>query len=93
MSPDAPSARSFQQSLNDRVKSLARERGVPEQELHRQFLLQRLLARVFGSDSGAWVLKRRCWAVGPASSCSPQPGHRSEPSGSRPGRRTGGRDA
>jgi hypothetical protein len=35
--------------------------GVPEQELHRQFLAQRLLARVFGSDS-----KRACSKGGPA---------------------------
>lgn len=57
MSTPAGSATAFRRSLNDRLRTAARSRGVSAQQLQRQFLLQRFLARVFDVPGGPWVLK------------------------------------
>ncbi|MFN0281760.1 MAG: nucleotidyl transferase AbiEii/AbiGii toxin family protein [Kineosporiaceae bacterium] len=57
MSTPAGSATAFRRSLNDRIRAAARGRGVSAQQLQRQFLLQRFLARVFDVPDGPWVLK------------------------------------
>jgi hypothetical protein len=50
------SAVAFRRGVVDRLRAAARERGRPPGELHREFLLQRFLARIFAQPS-AWVLK------------------------------------
>ena len=57
MSTLAGSTAAFRRSLNDRIRATARARGVSAQQLQRQFLLQRFLARVFDVPDGPWVLK------------------------------------
>lgn len=53
--PATPAA--FRRSLNDRIKQAAKTGHRRPQQLQRQFLLQRLLARVFADPEGPWVLK------------------------------------
>ncbi len=57
MNSPAGSVTAFRRSLNDRIRVAARGRGVSAQQLQRQFLLQRFLARVFDMPDGPWVLK------------------------------------
>jgi Nucleotidyl transferase AbiEii toxin, Type IV TA system len=57
MSSLGDSTAAFRRSLNDRIRAAARARGVSAQQLQRQFLLQRFLARVFDVPDGPWVLK------------------------------------
>jgi Nucleotidyl transferase AbiEii toxin, Type IV TA system len=51
------SPQAFRRSLSDRIKREAKDRGRNPQQLQRQFLMQRLLARVFAEPAGPWVLK------------------------------------
>lgn len=57
MTTPAGGAAAFRRSLSDRIRVAARSRGVSAQQLQRQFLLQRFLARVFDVPDGPWVLK------------------------------------
>ena len=48
----------LRQGVTDRLRQLARDRpGLQPADLHRQFAYDRLLARVFGAEPEAWVLK------------------------------------
>ncbi len=51
------SAREFRLSANAHMKRIAKELGRPPQEVNREFVLQRFLARVFSKPDAAWVLK------------------------------------
>lgn len=51
----APAA--FATSVRDRLKVEAKRRGRPFNELEREFVLQRFLARVFADSASPWVLK------------------------------------
>jgi len=44
-------------AIADRLRPLARERGVELSSLQRQFAYDRLLSRVFRSEPDRWVLK------------------------------------
>jgi hypothetical protein len=44
-------------AIADRLRPLARDRGVELSSLQRQFAYDRLLCRIFGADPGRWVLK------------------------------------
>jgi hypothetical protein len=58
MSPSQYSdPRAFRLAITDRLRPLARERGVELTDLLRQFAYDRLLCRVFTSDPERWVLK------------------------------------
>jgi hypothetical protein len=52
-----PDPMAFRRSLADRIKRTADVTGRTTQQLQRQFLLQRFLARVFAEPAGPWVLK------------------------------------
>jgi Nucleotidyl transferase AbiEii toxin, Type IV TA system len=52
-----PSAQAFRRSLNDRIRERAKVGARNTQQLHREFLLQRFLARVFAAPGGSWILK------------------------------------
>jgi len=47
----------FRRAVEDRLKREAKNRSRPVNELRREFLLQRFLARVFHDPNGPWVLK------------------------------------
>jgi len=51
------SPNAFRRSLSDRIKREAKNRRHTHQQLQRQFLIQRFLARVFANPTGSWVLK------------------------------------
>ncbi|MGW6278811.1 nucleotidyl transferase AbiEii/AbiGii toxin family protein [Kribbella sp. NPDC055071] len=51
------SAREFRASANAHMKKLAKDLGRPPQEINREFVLQRFLARVFHNPGAPWVLK------------------------------------
>lgn len=55
MTSSSPQA--FRRSLGDRIKRKAQGGSRNPQQLQRQFLLQRFLARVFAEPTGSWVLK------------------------------------
>ncbi len=60
MTPSAPGALSgqaFRRSLSDRIKSQARTGPRNAPQLHREFLMQRFLTRVFADADGPWILK------------------------------------
>ncbi|MGA7704824.1 MAG: nucleotidyl transferase AbiEii/AbiGii toxin family protein [Solirubrobacteraceae bacterium] len=58
MSPSQYSdPRAFRLAVTDRLRPLARDRGVELTDLLRQFAYDRLLCRVFTSDPERWVLK------------------------------------
>ncbi|RMB77129.1 hypothetical protein AYK61_12160 [Rhodococcus sp. SBT000017] len=50
-------AAAFQRSLKDRLKTESKLRGRPYEYLHREFYLQRFLARIFSQPEGRWLLK------------------------------------
>lgn len=53
-----PDPSAFRQAVTDRLRQLARDRpGAQLSDLQRQFAYDRLLARVFGAEPEAWVLK------------------------------------
>ncbi len=53
-----PTAKDFRQAITQRIKTQAARNGRPANELRREFLYQRFLARVFHPSSGdQWVLK------------------------------------
>jgi predicted nucleotidyltransferase component of viral defense system len=49
--------RAMRNAIADRLRPLARERGVELSSLQRQFAYDRLLSRVFRADPARWVLK------------------------------------
>ncbi len=49
--------RAMRNAIADRLRPLARDRGVELSSLQRQFAYDRLLSRVFRADSARWVLK------------------------------------
>jgi len=49
--------RAFRLAVTDRLRPLARDRGIELTDLLRQFAYDRLLCRVFTSDPERWVLK------------------------------------
>ena len=51
------SAREFRVSANAHMKRVAKDSGRPTQEINREFVLQRFLARVFHKAGAPWVLK------------------------------------
>ncbi|MCF6733699.1 nucleotidyl transferase AbiEii/AbiGii toxin family protein [Blastococcus sp. KM273129] len=53
--PKSPTA--FKTSLRDRLKTRAKSTGRPFNELEREYLLQRFLARVFADPDSPWILK------------------------------------
>lgn len=53
--PETPTA--FKTSLRDRLKARAKSSGRPFNELEREYLLQRFLARVFADPDSPWILK------------------------------------
>lgn len=50
-------ANAFRRALEDRLKTEARARNRPLEELRREFLFQRFLALVFSAPDRQWVLK------------------------------------
>src|SRR6266508_2117250 len=52
---DSPEA--FRRAVATRLQAEARRRDRPPQQLRREFLFQRFLARVFRVDASPWVLK------------------------------------
>ena len=50
-------ALAFKASLEDRLKRVAAERGVPVNALRLKLVIERLLARLFASPEPAWLLK------------------------------------
>jgi predicted nucleotidyltransferase component of viral defense system len=57
MSTPSLSAAAFRASVRDRLKTEAKKRGRPVNELQREFVLQRFLSRVFAAPEDQWVLK------------------------------------
>lgn len=53
--PKTPTA--FKASVRDRLKTRAKSTGRPFNELEREYLLQRFLARVFADPESPWILK------------------------------------
>jgi hypothetical protein len=53
--PKTPTA--FKTSVRDRLKTRAKATGRPVNELEREYLLQRFLARVFSDPDSLWILK------------------------------------
>jgi predicted nucleotidyltransferase component of viral defense system len=51
------SAREFRVSANAHMKKIAKESGRPTQEINREFVMQRFLARIFTKPDAPWVLK------------------------------------
>jgi predicted nucleotidyltransferase component of viral defense system len=51
------SAREFRVSANAHMKRVARGSGRPTQEVNREFVMQRFLARIFREPDAPWVLK------------------------------------
>ncbi|TCN40228.1 nucleotidyltransferase AbiEii toxin of type IV toxin-antitoxin system [Kribbella orskensis] len=51
------SAREFRVSANARMKKVAKDAGRPTQEINREFVMQRFLARIFREPDAPWVLK------------------------------------
>lgn len=51
------SAREFRIGVNAQMKRVARQLDRPPQEINREFVLQRFLARVFSKPDAGWVLK------------------------------------
>jgi hypothetical protein len=49
--------RAMRNAIADRLRPLARERGIQLSSLQRQFAYDRLLSRVFRADAARWVLK------------------------------------
>lgn len=49
--------RAMRNAIADRLRPLARDRGVELSSLQRQFAYDRLLSRVFRTDPNRWVLK------------------------------------
>lgn len=49
--------RALRFAIADRLRPLAKDRGIPLARLQRQFAYDRLLCRVFASDPKRWVLK------------------------------------
>ncbi len=59
MSPDTPrygTSTAFLRALNHRLRDAARASGRPAEELRREFLTHRFLARVFARPDSKWVL-------------------------------------
>ncbi|MFD4433798.1 nucleotidyl transferase AbiEii/AbiGii toxin family protein, partial [Nocardia sp. NPDC058497] len=52
-----PNDRGFQSAINERIRDRARDLKRPTAELHREFFMQRMLARVFLEPAGHWILK------------------------------------
>jgi hypothetical protein len=46
----------FRRSVSDRLRTQAAARGRPANELRREFVLQRFLARVFAEPDSGWIL-------------------------------------
>jgi len=57
MSAPRRSAAAFRAALKDRLKAAASGLRRPYNELEREFVLQRFLARVFAAETSPWVLK------------------------------------
>jgi hypothetical protein len=51
------SAQAFGAALTDRFKRLGADTGQTASQLRRQFAYDRLLARLFATDSSGWILK------------------------------------
>jgi hypothetical protein len=51
------SAREFRVSANAHMKKVAKASGRPTQEINREFVMQRFLARIFHTPDAPWVLK------------------------------------
>jgi hypothetical protein len=49
--------RAMRNAIADRLRPLARERGIQLSSLQRQFAYDRLLCRVFRDEPDRWVLK------------------------------------
>lgn len=57
MAKEFKSAVAFKASLEARMRSRAKERGVPLQTLQLKFVMERLLARLFQAPEPPWLLK------------------------------------
>ena len=57
MTSPSRSPAAFRVSLRDRLKTQAKQRGRPMNELEREFVLQRFLGRVFANADSPWILK------------------------------------
>ncbi|APC33489.1 hypothetical protein A9R04_01660 [Nocardiopsis dassonvillei] len=57
MTPVADSLSSFWRDLNDRVREHARMRGTSPQDELRQWVLQRVMVRLFDAQPDAWTVK------------------------------------
>ena len=57
MAKEFKSAAAFKSSLEARMRSRAKERGVPFQTLQLKFVMERLLARLFRVAEPPWLLK------------------------------------
>ena len=63
--------RAMRNAIADRLRPLARERGVQLSSLQRQFAYDRLLCRVFRDEPGRWVLKGATAMLSPTRSGRP----------------------
>lgn len=52
-----PAAAAFRQAVEDRVRIVAAERGVPIHDLRQKLVMERLLARLFSRPDAPWLLK------------------------------------
>lgn len=52
-----PTAAAFRQALEERLRSLARERDQPINDVRQKLVIERLLARLFASAHPPWLLK------------------------------------
>lgn len=57
VTPRYPTDGGLRRAINDRITREAQARKRPKAELHREFFMQRLLAKVFRDPAGAWILK------------------------------------
>ncbi|GAB3313786.1 nucleotidyl transferase AbiEii/AbiGii toxin family protein [Geodermatophilus aquaeductus] len=57
MTQPAKNPAAFKASLRDRLKTQAQQSGRPFNQLEREYLLQRFLARVFADPASPWILK------------------------------------
>jgi hypothetical protein len=52
-----PTAAAFRQAVEDRVRVVAEERGVPINDLRQKLVMERLLVRLFSRPGMPWLLK------------------------------------
>jgi len=57
VTPAYKSGSAFKNALNQQIRNLSERTGRPAAELHREFFIQRFLARVFTDPTVPWIVK------------------------------------